>query len=127
MKIDVQNRTLLIKPSALRPTTQVPLERLTRWDCLYEIAGARYVAFHLGDCTDYAQLPRLSVAQRDAMMAELTQRIGFGPDITLLENERSQEHWLKVWEVIKTIGRYLRLFINPMRSPKAPPKRPPSR
>lgn len=125
VKIYREGQDLCVKPSALRPLTRVPLTELTRWDCLYELMGARYLAFHLGDRTDYAQLPRLSPDKRDAMLAELTAQIGFGPDKALLENERSTEHWEKVWEVIKMIGRYLRLFINPMRSPKAPPKRPP--
>jgi hypothetical protein len=40
----------------------------------------------------------------------------------LLESERDNEHWIKVWEYIKWIGSYLRLFINPMRPPGKRPK-----
>lgn len=118
---------LLIRPGGLRGSVRVPLAQITRWDCLHETLGRRFLAFHLGDRTAYAQLPQLSRAQRDALVASLTELVGQAPDVSLLEGERDNTHWLKVWEVIKMIGRYLRLFINPLRSPAPPPvKRPPS-
>ena len=115
---------LLIRPGGLRAGVRVPLAHITRWDCLHEALGRRFLAFHLGDRTAYVQLPRLSRDERDALVATLTELVGQAPDVSLLEGERDNTHWLKVWEVIKMIGRYLRLFINPLRSPAPPPKRP---
>ncbi|MEK6789111.1 MAG: hypothetical protein AABY68_09190 [Pseudomonadota bacterium] len=122
MKVTVEGMELVLRPSGLRGITRVPLAELTCWDFLYEITGRRFIAFHLGDRTAYAQLPRLSVAERDALVSELTTLTGRAPDVSLLENERDNEHWLKVWEYIKWIGSYLRLFINPMRPPGKRPK-----
>lgn len=122
MKVMIEGSELVLRPGGLRGVTRVPLAALTCWDFLYEVTGRRYLAFHLGDRTAYAQLPRLSVAERDALVAELTALTGRAPDVSLLENERDNEHWLKVWEYIKWIGSYLRLFINPMRPPGKRPK-----
>jgi hypothetical protein len=122
MKVIVEALELVLRPGGLRGITRVPLAELTSWDILYEVLGRRYLAFHLGDRTAYAQLPRLSVAERDALVAELTALTGRMPDVSLLESERDNEHWLKVWEYIKWIGSYLRLFINPMRPPGKRPK-----
>lgn len=122
MKVMIEGSQLVLRPGGLRGITRVPLVELTCWDFLYEVTGRRFVAFHLGDRTAYAQLPRLSVTERDALVAELTTLTGRAPDVSLLENERDNEHWLKVWEYIKWIGSYLRLFINPMRPPGKRPK-----
>lgn len=122
MKVTLEGLDLVLRPGGLRGVTRVPLAELKCWDFLYEVTGRRFVAFHLGDRTAYAQLPRLSVEARDALVAELTTRTGRAPDVSLLENERDNEHWLKVWEYIKWIGSYLRLFINPMRPPGKRPK-----
>ncbi len=122
MKVTIESAELVVRPGGLRGVTRVPLAAIAGWDCLYEVMGRRFLAFHLGDRTAYAQLPRLQPAARDALVAELTALIGREPDVSLLENERDNEHWLKVWEVIKMIGRYLRLFINPLRPP-TPPRR----
>jgi len=122
MKVTIEGSDLMVKPGGLRGVTRVPLAELTCWDFLYEVTGRRFIAFHLGDRTAYAQLPRLSVTERDALVAELTTLTGRAPDVSLLENERDNEHWLKVWEYIKWIGSYLRLFINPMRPPGKRPK-----
>lgn len=120
MKVEVTGQELVLKSGGLRSDTRIPLAEVTRWDMLYEVAGRRYLAFHLGDRTAYAQLPRLQPEQRVELVAELTRYLGHEPDIRLLDDERDNEHWLKVWAVIEMIGRYLRLFINPMRSPLAP-------
>jgi hypothetical protein len=125
MNIRIEHHELVIKPGGLRAETRVPLTEITCWDMLYEVAGRRYLAFHLGDKTAYAQLPRLTPEARDALAAELSELLGSVPDISLLDSERDNEHWLKVWEFIKWIGRYLRLFINPLRPPTPPPKRRP--
>ena len=122
MKVSLEHGELVLRPGGLRGITRVPLPELTSWDILYEVLGRRYLAFHLGDRTAYAQLPRLSVAERDALVSELTTLTGRAPDVSLLENERDNEHWLKVWEYLKWIGSYLRLFINPMRPPGKRPK-----
>jgi len=122
MNVAIEGADLIVKPGGLRGVTRVPLAAVTSWDILYEVLGRRYLAFHLGDRTAYAQLPRLSVAERDALVAELTALTGRAPDVSLLENERDNEHWIKVWEYIKWIGSYLRLFINPMRPPGKRPK-----
>ena len=122
MKVMIEGSQLVLRPGGLRGITRVPLVELTCWDFLYEVTGRRFVALHLGDRTAYAQLPRLSVTERDALVAELTTLTGRAPDVSLLENERDNEHWLKVWEYIKWIGSYLRLFINPMRPPGKRPK-----
>lgn len=123
MQLSVDNQELLIRPGGLRASVRIPLRELDSWDFLYEVLGRRFIAFHLGDRTAYAQLPRLAPAARDAAVAELTRLTGMAPDVTLLENERNNEHWVKVWEFIKWIGRYLRLFINPLRPPTPPPRR----
>lgn len=122
MNVAIEGADLMVKPGGLRGVTRVPLAAVTSWDILYEVLGRRYLAFHLGDRTAYAQLPRLSVAERDALVAELTTLTGRAPDVSLLESERDNEHWLKVWEYIKWIGSYLRLFINPMRPPGKRPR-----
>lgn len=122
MKVAIEGLDLAIKPGGLRGVTRVPLAAITTWDILYEVLGRRYLAFHLGDRTAYAQLPRLSDPERDALVAELTALTGRTPDVSLLESERDNEHWLKVWEYIKWVGSYLRLFINPMRPPNKRPK-----
>lgn len=124
-RVTVEGGELVVRPGGLRGTVRVPLAQISRWDCLHEAVGRRFLAFHLGDRTAYAQLPRLDAAAREALVAELTRLTGLPPDVALLENERDNEHWLKVWEVIKMVGRYLRLFINPLRPPTAPPKRRP--
>lgn len=122
MKVTLEGLDLVLRPGGLRGVTRVPLAELTCWDFLYEVTGRRFIAFHLGDRTAYAQLPRLSVEARDALVVSLTALTGRAPDVSLLENERDNEHWLKVWEYIKWIGSYLRLFINPMRPPSSRPK-----
>lgn len=122
--VTVEGQDLVLRPGGLRGSVRVPLAELTGWDCLYEALGRRFLAFHLGDRTAYAQLPRLSTAARDELIAELTRLTGREPDVRMLENERDNEHWNKVWEVLKLIGRYLRLFINPLRPPTAPKPRP---
>lgn len=122
MKVAIEGLDLVIKPGGLRGVTRVPLAAITTWDILYEVLGRRYLAFHLGDRTAYAQLPRLSDLERNALVAELTALTGRTPDVSLLESERDNEHWLKVWEYIKWVGSYLRLFINPMRPPNKRPK-----
>ena len=122
MKVTIEGLELVLRPGGLRGITRVPLAELTCWDFLYEVTGRRFVAFHLGNRTAYAQLPRLSVSERDALVSELTALTGRAPDVSLLENERDNEHWLKVWEYLKWIGSYLRLFINPMRPPGKRPK-----
>jgi len=122
MKVAIDGADLMVKPGGLRGVTRVPLAAVTSWDILYEVLGRRYLAFHLGDRTAYAQLPRLNVEARDALVAELTALTGREPDVSLLESERDNEHWIKVWEYIKWIGSYLRLFINPMRPPGKRPK-----
>ncbi len=120
VKAWVEAGELVLRPGGLRGVVRVPLAEIASWDCLYEVLGRRFLAFHLGDRTAYAQLPRMLPEARDALVAELTTLIGRGPDVSLLENERDNEHWRKVWEVIKMIGRYLRLFINPLRPPTPP-------
>ena len=122
MKVAIEGLDLVIKPGGLRGVTRVPLAAITTWDIWYEGLGRRYLAFHLGDRTAYAQLPRRSDPERDALVAELTALTGRTPDVSLLESERDNEHWLKVWEYIKWVGSYLRLFINPMRPPNKRPK-----
>jgi len=122
MNVVKEGHELVIKPGGLRGVTRVPLDALTTWDILYEVLGRRYLAFHLGDRTAYAQLPRLKEAERQTLIAELTALTGREPDVSLLENERDNEHWIKLWEYIKWIGSYLRLFINPMRPPNKRPK-----
>jgi len=122
MNVAIEGSDLVVKPGGLRGVTRVPLAAVTSWDILYEVLGRRYLAFHLGDRTAYAQLPRLSVAERDALVAELTALTGRAPDVSLLESERDNEHWRLVWEYLKWIGSYLRLFINPMRPPGKRPK-----
>lgn len=123
MKVSIEGAELVLKPSGWRAETRIVLSQLTRWDMLYEVLGRRYVAFHLGDRTAYAQLPNLQPEERLALLAQLSVLTGRAPDISLLDGERDNEHWAKVWEMVKAIGRYLRLFINPLRSPKAPPRR----
>lgn len=122
MRVSVERGELVLRPGGLRGVTRIALDRLTCWDILYEVTGRRFLAFHLGDSTAYAQLPRLSVAARAALVAELTALTGRAPDVSLLDSERDNEHWLKVWAYIKWIGSYLRLFINPMRPPGPRPR-----
>lgn len=122
MRVSVARGELVLRPGGLRGVTRVALDRLTCWDILYEVTGRRFLAFHLGDSTAYAQLPRLSVAARAALVAELTALTGRAPDVSLLDSERDNEHWLKVWAYIKWMGSYLRLFINPMRPPGPRPR-----
>ena len=122
MKVAIEGLELVVRPGGLRGVTRVPLAEISSWDILYELLGRRYLAFHLGDRTAYAQLPHLPVEARDALVAELTALTGRVPDVSLLESERDNEHWVKVWEYIKWIGSYLRLFINPMRPPGKRPK-----
>ncbi len=122
MNVSIMQQHLVISPGFPRATVRVPLAEVRTWDCLYEVVGRRFLAFHLGDRTAYAQLPRLSPEARQALLVELEQLLQQPADISLLDSERDNEHWLKVWEVIKMIGRYLRLFINPLRPPTPPPK-----
>lgn len=125
MQVLRQDDQLVITPGFPRGTVRVPLASVDAWDCLYEVLGRRFLAFHLGDRTAYVNLPRLQPAARDALVAQLTALLGQAPDQVLLENERDNAHWERLWEAIKTVGRYLRLFINPLRPPH-PPRRPPT-
>lgn len=121
LQLRVENDRLLLIPGFPRARVAVPLHRIDSWDLLYEGVGRRFIAFHLGDCTAYAQLPRLSPAARTALAEALAEIIGQPADLRLLDDERDNTHWLWLWESIKTIGRYLRLFINPLRPPAPPP------
>lgn len=123
MQVSVEQGELVLRPGGLRGVTRIRLAELTCWDFLYEVTGRRFIAFHLGDRTAYAQLPRLRTEARDALVAELTALTGRAPDVSLLEGERDNEHWLRVWAYIKWVGSYLRLFINPMRPPSPRPRR----
>lgn len=127
MKTRLEGEMLVVQPGGLRGTVRVPLAAITRWDILYEVMGRRFLAFHLGDRTAFVQLPRLDPEARAALAEALTQLTGKVPDVSLLDGERDNEHWVKVWEFLKWIGRYLRLFINPLRPPGPPPGRLPPR
>lgn len=122
MKVWVEAGELVVKPGGLRPELRLELAGIDTWDMLYSALNGRYLAFHLGHETHYVTLPRLDEAAREALLATLTELTGRAPDVSLLEGERDNEHWLKVWEFFKTIGRYLRLFINPMADPRKPRK-----
>ena len=123
MDVRREGDELVLKPGGLRGITRVPLPALTRWDFLYEVTGRRFLAFHLGDRTAYAQLPRLGPDARQSLLATLTEITGQAPDVTLLDGERDNAHWHKVREYLQWIGSYLRLFINPMRPPRPRPRR----
>lgn len=126
MKVSISAQQLIISPGFPRSTVRIPVAEIKTWDCLYEVVGRRFLAFHLGDRTAFAQLPRLSPQARLDLMSELEQLLQQPADYSLLDSERDNEHWLRVWEAIKTIGRYLRLFVNPLRPPIPPPRpRPP--
>lgn len=126
MKVSISAQQLIISPGFPRSTVRIPVAEIQTWDCLYEVVGRRFLAFHLGDRTAFAQLPRLSPQARLDLMSELEQLLQQPADYSLLDSERDNEHWLRVWEAIKTIGRYLRLFVNPLRPPTPPPRpRPP--
>lgn len=122
MKVSISAQQLIISPGFPRATVRIPVADIQTWDCLYEVVGRRFLAFHLGDRTAFAQLPRLSPQARLDLMSELEQLLQQPADYSLLDNERDNEHWLRVWEAIKTIGRYLRLFVNPLRPPTPPPR-----
>ncbi|MDP1540247.1 MAG: hypothetical protein Q8K94_04240 [Moraxellaceae bacterium] len=126
MKVSIAEQQLVISPGLPRATVRIPLADIKTWDCLYEVVGRRFLAFHLGDRTAYAQLPRMSPQARLDLMSELERLLQQPADVSLLDSERDNEHWLRVWEVIKTIGRYLRLFVNPLRPPTPPPRPRPS-
>lgn len=120
MKVFRENGELVLVAGGLRGEDRLPLAHLQSWDLLYEGLGRRFLAFHTSGQTHYVNLPRLSAAARAELVAELTGLLGQGPSVELLAEERDNEHWLKVWEFIKTIGRYLRLFINPRLDPRKP-------
>jgi len=124
MKVSIAEQQLVISPGFPRSTVRIPVAEIRTWDCLYEVVGRRFLAFHLGDRTAFAQLPRLSPQARLNLMNEVEQLLQQPADVNLLDSERDNEHWLRVWEGVKTIGRYLRLFINPLRPPVPPPPRP---
>ncbi|MDZ4299052.1 MAG: hypothetical protein U0998_03990 [Moraxellaceae bacterium] len=126
MKVSIAEQQLVISPGFPRATLRIPVTDIKTWDCLYEVVGRRFLAFHLGDRTAYAQLPRMSPQARLDLMSELERLLQQPADVSLLDSERDNEHWLRVWEVIKTIGRYLRLFVNPLRPPTPPPRPRPS-
>ena len=123
MQVRREHEDLVIRPGGLRGETRVALAAITRWDILYEVTGRRFLAFHLGDRTAYAQLPRLGPAAREALRVTLTGLIGQAPDVSLLDGERDNEHWRLVGEYLLWIASYLRLFINPMRPPRPRPRR----
>lgn len=113
MKVWREQDELVLAPGGLRGESRIVLARLTGWDFLYETLGRRFLAFHLGHETAHVSLPRLSPAAREKLLARLQAETGLAPDTSLLDMERDNTHWEKVWALIKTIGRYLRLFINP--------------
>lgn len=123
MDVRREGNDLVLKPGGLRGMTRVPLAEITRWDILYEVAGRRFLAFHLGDRTAYAQLPRLGPEARQSLLENLTALIGQAPDVSLLDGERDNAHWAMVWAYLRWVGSYLRLFINPMRPPLPRPRR----
>lgn len=123
LRLRVEQDRLVLMPGFPRASVSVPLAHIDSWDYLYEVVGRRFVAFHLGDCTAYVQLPRLSPDAREALAGQLTTIIGQPADLRLLDDERDNSHWILVWEGIKTVGRYLRLFVNPLRPPTPPPAR----
>lgn len=126
MKVSIAAQQLVISPGFPRSTVRIPVADIKTWDCLYEVVGRRFLAFHLGDRTAFAQLPRLSPQARLDLISELEQLLQQPADYSLLDSERDNEHWVRVWEAVKTIGRYLRLFVNPLRPPTPPPRpRPP--
>lgn len=127
MDVRLDGQDLVIRPGGLRGVTRLPLAMITRWDILYETLGRRFLAFHLGDRTAYVQLPRLDPAARQALAETLTGHLGQAPDVSLLDSERDNTHWERVWEFVKWVGRYLRLFINPLRPPLPPDRLPPRR
>lgn len=111
--VRVEQGQLELHAGRLRGGLSLPLAQIQSWDFLYEILGRRFLAFHLGSETHFLNLPRLDPVARQALRAELVRLVGQEPDLSLLELERDNEHWAKLWEVVKTVGRYLRLFINP--------------
>ena len=113
MQVKVEGDELVLLPGGLRGESRIPLAGIDEWDLFYEILGRRFLAFHTGDRTHHVNLPRLAPTERTALLNELTRLLGRAPSVELLALERDNEHWLKAWEVVKTIGRYLRLFINP--------------
>jgi hypothetical protein len=122
MKVAIAEQYLVISPGFPRSTVRIPVAQIKTWDCLYEVVGRRFIAFHLGDRTAFAQLPRLSPQARQDLITEIENLLQIPADVSLLDSERDNEHWLRVWEAIKTIGRYLRLFVNPLRPPTPPPR-----
>jgi len=114
MKLSVENGELLLEPGGWRGSSRLPLADIDAWDLFYQIAGRRFLAFHTGKGeTHFFSLPRLSPAERASLREALTGYLGQGPSEELLDLERDNTHWQAMWEVVKTIGRYLRLFINP--------------
>ena len=113
MKLTVEQGELLVEPGGWRGACRVPLADIDAWDLFYEVAGRRFLAFHSrrGE-THFVSLPRLAPAERASLREGLSQHLG-PPSAELLELERDNTHWQALWEVVKTIGRYLRLFINP--------------
>ncbi len=109
----VEQGELRLYAGRLRGGLSLPLAQIQGWDFLYEILGRRFLAFHVGTQTHFLNLPRLDPEARQALRAELVKLLGQEPDMSLLELERDNEHWVKFWEVVRTVGRYLRLFINP--------------
>lgn len=113
MKVWCEGGDVVIAPGGLRGETRFPLARVDSWDFLYELLGRRFLAFHLGHETHFVTLPRLKPEARKALLEQLESLLKMSPDQQLLDMERDNTHWEKLWEVIKQIGRYLRLFINP--------------
>jgi hypothetical protein len=114
MKLHVDNGELVLEPGGWRGSSRIPLAGIDAWDLFYQLAGRRFLAFHdAGGKTYFVNLPRLSPEQRASLREALTGHLGQGPSEELLELERDNSHWAALWEVIKQVGRYLRLFINP--------------
>lgn len=114
MKIAIENNELVIEPGGWRPQCRVPVAGIDAWDIFYETLGRRFVALHdKAGLTNYISLPRLTPAERTHCLEQLTVLLGMPPSQELLELEYDNTHWQAFWSVIKKIGRYLRLFINP--------------
>ena len=114
MNLRVENGELVLEPGGWRGSSRVALADIDAWDLFYQLAGRRFLALHTSaGLTHFVNLPRLSPEQRSALRTSLTGLLGRGPSDELLELERDNSHWQAMWEVIKTVGRYLRLFINP--------------